>query len=42
MDKAALLKDVERYPDAYQHERAKRFGCVPKPFGPPETFGRHL
>ncbi|ACQ67189.1 MULTISPECIES: IS630 transposase-related protein [Candidatus Williamhamiltonella] len=30
IDKAALLKDVERYPDAYQHERAKRFGVCTK------------
>jgi len=30
IDKAALLKDVERYPDAYPHERAKRFGVCTK------------
>ena len=22
-----LIRDVEQYPDAYQHERAERFGC---------------
>lgn len=22
-----LVSDVERHPDAYQHERAERFGC---------------
>lgn len=26
LDKAALVKDVERYPEAYQRERAARFG----------------
>lgn len=26
LDKAALVNDVERYPDAYQRERAARFG----------------
>lgn len=26
IDMKALVKDVEDYPDAYQHERAKKFG----------------
>ncbi|WP_074167973.1 IS630 transposase-related protein [Candidatus Arsenophonus triatominarum] len=29
LDKNALAKDVEQYPDAYQKERAERFGvCI--------------
>ena len=30
LDKQALLKDVELYPDAYQYERAERFSVSPK------------
>lgn len=30
IDKAALIQDVEDYPDAYQYERAARFGVCPK------------
>lgn len=30
VDLKALAKDVENYPDAYQHERALRFGVHPK------------
>ena len=30
VDLKALSKDVETYPDAYQHERALRFGVHPK------------
>ncbi|ATW30787.1 hypothetical protein BJP41_09900 (plasmid) [Candidatus Williamhamiltonella defendens] len=30
IDKEALIKDVEDYPDAYQRERAARFGVSPK------------
>ena len=30
IDKEALLRDVELYPDAYQHERAERFGVCRK------------
>ncbi len=27
IDMVRLARDVEQYPDAYQHERAERFGC---------------
>jgi transposase-like protein len=27
IDRECLLRDVEKYPDAYQHERADRPGC---------------
>jgi len=27
IDMELLVRDVELYPDAYQHERAERFGC---------------
>jgi transposase len=30
IDSDALKKDVEQYPDAYQYERAKRFGVSQK------------
>ncbi|WP_063656581.1 IS630 transposase-related protein [Candidatus Arsenophonus triatominarum] len=30
LDKNALAKDVEQYPDAYQKERAERFGVCKK------------
>ena len=30
IDKAELAKDVEQYPEAYQYERAARFGVCPK------------
>ena len=30
LDKTALIKDVELYPDAYQRERAARFGASTK------------
>jgi transposase len=30
VDLKALVKDVETHPDAYQHERALRFGVHPK------------
>lgn len=29
IDMAALRQDIEKYPDAYQHERAERFGVTP-------------
>jgi hypothetical protein len=28
VDMDALKKDIELYPDGYQHERAKRLGCT--------------
>jgi transposase len=28
IDREALKRDLERYPDAYQYERAKRFGVT--------------
>ncbi|WPD24320.1 MAG: IS630 transposase-related protein [Candidatus Electrothrix scaldis] len=28
-----LAQDVERYPDAFQYERAKRFGCSQRGIG---------
>ncbi|WP_255487464.1 transposase [Arsenophonus endosymbiont of Bemisia tabaci] len=30
IDKSELIKDVEQYPDAYQKERAERFGVCQK------------
>ena len=27
IDRDCLVRDVEKYPDAYQHERAERLGC---------------
>ncbi|ASV34471.1 transposase [Candidatus Hamiltonella defensa] len=30
IDKEAFIKEVEQYPDAYQRERAARFGVYPK------------
>lgn len=27
IDRDRLVRDVEKYPDAYQYERAERFGC---------------
>ena len=27
IDPDQLIRDVEQYPDAYQHDRAERFGC---------------
>ena len=30
LDKAALIKDIELYPDAYQRERTARFGASKK------------
>jgi transposase len=27
IDMTRLAREVEQYPDAYQHERAERFGC---------------
>jgi transposase len=27
IDPDHLIRDVEQHPDAYQHERAERFGC---------------
>jgi transposase len=30
INEAALLQDIENYPDAYQYERAKRFGVCTK------------
>ncbi|MGG2142452.1 IS630 transposase-related protein [Symbiopectobacterium sp. RP] len=30
IDKSELIKDVEPYPDAYQKERAERFGVCQK------------
>ncbi len=30
IDMAALARDVAEYPDAYQYERAARFGVTPK------------
>lgn len=32
IDDALLRKDVEMYPDAYQHERAKRFHVPTEPY----------
>lgn len=33
IDDALLRKDVEMYPDAYQHERAVRFNCSARAIG---------
>ncbi|MDP8034611.1 IS630 transposase-related protein [Pasteurella atlantica] len=33
IDMDALLKDVELYPDAYQYERAERFGVTQRAIG---------
>ncbi len=33
VDMAALAKDVEAYPDAYQYERAQRFGMSARGMG---------
>lgn len=33
IDRAALAKDVEIYPDAYQYERAERLGCSQRGIG---------
>jgi transposase len=30
IDREALLKDIEEHPDAYQYERAQRFGVTPQ------------
>ena len=27
IDRDCLIRDAEKYPDAYQHERAERLGC---------------
>jgi transposase len=33
IDLDQLIRDVEQHPDAYQHERAKRFGCSQRGIG---------
>jgi transposase len=33
IDMELLVRDVELYPDAYQHERAERFGCSQRGIG---------
>jgi transposase len=33
IDMEFLVRDVELYPDAYQHERAERFGCSQRGIG---------
>ena len=33
IDMERLAQDVARYPDAYQHERARRFGCSQRGIG---------
>ncbi|MDO5640400.1 MAG: IS630 transposase-related protein [Neisseria sp.] len=33
ISRTALIEDVANYPDAYQSERAQRFGCSPTAIG---------
>jgi len=33
IDPAELARDTEKYPDAFQHERAQRFGCSQRGIG---------
>jgi transposase len=33
IDPDQLIRDVEQYPDAYQYERAERFGCSQRGIG---------